>query len=100
MVTSFKKYPQEKNFVHTNQPVYSNGETIWYKVYTMAYGKPSALSKIITGRPFTGTPEINTDNTGNLKFRFYNSDKARQFKITLQGMEADGRLVYLEKTVQ
>jgi|GEM_PF-859542 len=47
LVTSFKRYPQEKVFVHTNQPVYSNGETIWYKVYTMAYGKSSALSKII-----------------------------------------------------
>jgi len=47
LLNYYKKYPQEKVFVQTNQPVYCNGETIWYKVYTMAYGKPSGLSKII-----------------------------------------------------
>ncbi|MCO5950114.1 hypothetical protein NAF19_24665 [Mucilaginibacter sp. RT5R15] len=43
----FKKYPSEKVFVHTNQDVYTSGETIWYKVYAMAYGKPTALSHIV-----------------------------------------------------
>jgi len=47
LLSYYKNYPQEKVFVQTNQPFYSNGETIWYKVYTMAYGKPSGLSKII-----------------------------------------------------
>jgi hypothetical protein len=48
--------------VHTNQPVYSNGETIWYKVYTMAYGKPSALSKIIYLQLSDTTGNIITQN--------------------------------------
>jgi hypothetical protein len=42
----FKSYPQEKVFVHTSQNVFAGGQTVWYKVYAMAYGKPSALSKI------------------------------------------------------
>src|ERR1700733_3090600 len=45
--TYFKKYPSEKLFAHLNQDVYSSGETIWYKIYAMAYGKPSALSGIV-----------------------------------------------------
>jgi hypothetical protein len=47
LITYYKNYPQEKIFIHTNQQAYSSGETIWYKAYAMAYGKPSALSKIV-----------------------------------------------------
>jgi len=47
LISWYRKYPQEKVFVHTNQNNYGSGETIWYKVYAMAYGKPTALSKII-----------------------------------------------------
>jgi hypothetical protein len=47
IIVHYKKYPQEKVFVHTNQREYCTGETIWYKTYTMCYGKPSALSKLI-----------------------------------------------------
>jgi len=47
LLSHYKKYPQEKLFVHTSQLVYSSGETIWYKAYAMAYGKPSALSGIV-----------------------------------------------------
>jgi len=62
LLNYYKKYPQEKVFVHTNQPVYCNGETIWYKVYTMAYGKPSALSKIIYIQLSDTTGNIITQN--------------------------------------
>ena len=47
LTSYFKKYPSEKVFVHTNQDVYTSGEIIWYKVYAMAYGKPTALSHIV-----------------------------------------------------
>lgn len=43
----YRKYPEEKIFVHTAQDMYSSGETIWYKVYAMAYGKPSAISGVV-----------------------------------------------------
>jgi hypothetical protein len=42
-----KLYPQEKLFVHTDEQTYSSGETIWFKVYSLCYGKPSTLSKIV-----------------------------------------------------
>ena len=42
-----KRYPQEKIFLHTDQNVYLNGETLWYKTYALAYGSPSVLSKIV-----------------------------------------------------
>jgi len=43
----YKKYPQEKLFIHTDEDLYVNGQTIWYKVYSMAYGRPSDLSGIV-----------------------------------------------------
>jgi len=43
----YKRYPQEKVFLHSDQNVYLSGQTIWYKAYSLAYGKPSQLSKII-----------------------------------------------------
>jgi len=58
LVSYFKKYPQEKVFVHTNQDVFSGGQTIWYKIYAAAYGRPDALSSIIYVRL--------TDTAGNL----------------------------------
>ena len=42
----FKNYPHEKAFVQASQNVYLTGQTIWYKAYAMAYGKPSQLSKV------------------------------------------------------
>jgi len=58
LIAYYKKYPQEKVFIHTNQPLYGSGETIWYKAYAMAYGKPSALSRIMYVQL--------TDTTGNI----------------------------------
>jgi len=43
----YKRYPQEKIFLHTDQNVYLSGQTIWYKAYEQTYGKPSALSAIV-----------------------------------------------------
>jgi len=44
--------------------------------------------------------DLNTDSNGILKFRFYNSDRAKKFKVVLQGMDTGGRLDYLEQSVQ
>ncbi len=43
----YKRFPQEKLFIHTNQNTYTGGQTLWYKVYAVAYGKPSELSSIV-----------------------------------------------------
>ncbi|MDB5150904.1 MAG: hypothetical protein JWQ57_4924, partial [Mucilaginibacter sp.] len=43
----YKNFPQEKIFIHTDNNLYLSGQTAWYKVYAMAYGKPSKLSRIV-----------------------------------------------------
>jgi hypothetical protein len=41
----------------------------------------------------------NTENK-SINFSFYNSDKAKKFKIVLEGMREDGKLVHIEKIVE
>lgn len=47
LLENYKNYPQEKIFLHTDNNLYLSGQTAWYKVYAMAYGKPSKLSRIV-----------------------------------------------------
>jgi len=42
----FRNYPQEKIYVQTDQCTYLTGQTIWFQLYTVAYGQPSTLSRI------------------------------------------------------
>jgi len=44
--------------------------------------------------------DLNTDSHSELKFRFYNSGTAKKFKVTIQGMDAQGRLIYLQQILQ
>ncbi len=43
----YKKYPQEKIYIHTDANQYTNGQSLWYKVYAEAYGKLTDLSRIV-----------------------------------------------------
>jgi hypothetical protein len=58
LTTYYQKSPQEKIFIHTDKSIYAAGQTIWYKVYATAYGRPSQLSKIVYIQL--------TDKTGNI----------------------------------
>lgn len=53
IVAGFKKYlqefPQEKIYLHTDRPYYTNGDTIWLKAYPTGgtFHEPSQLSNIV-----------------------------------------------------
>jgi hypothetical protein len=42
-------------------------------------------------------PDLNTDLSGNARFYFYNSDKAKHYRVVIQGMDAEGRIGYLSQ---
>jgi hypothetical protein len=45
-------------------------------------------------------PYLNTDeNNTEIKFSFYNSDEAKQFKIIIEGILENGKLVHFEKII-
>jgi len=37
------------------------------------------------------------DSTGHVKFHFYNSSKAKKYRVVIQGMDANGRLGVLDQ---
>jgi hypothetical protein len=46
-------------------------------------------------------PYINTTASGNaFSFSFYNNDTAKKIKITVEGMQKDGKLLHFEKIVE
>ena len=75
LTNHYKKYPQEKVFIHTDADLYANGQTIWYKLYTAAYGKPTELSKIAY--------VVLTDSTGKVVLKN---------KLPINGGTAHGNL--------
>lgn len=45
-------------------------------------------------------PDIFTDSeTGSVKFNFYNNDFSRKLKIILEGFDARGKLIHVEKSI-
>ena len=58
LTTYYQRSPQEKIFIHTDKSIYASGQTVWYKAYATAYGRPSELSQIAYVQL--------TDKTGNV----------------------------------
>ena len=44
--------------------------------------------------------DLETDTTGVLKFKFNNTDIAKKYRVIIQGMDNDGKLVYVQKDFQ
>lgn len=43
---------------------------------------------------------INPAKDGRYRFRFYNNDKGKSFRLLIQGIDRDGKLVYIEKQIR
>ncbi|HEX6915079.1 MAG TPA: hypothetical protein VF145_07545, partial [Chitinophagaceae bacterium] len=43
---------------------------------------------------------IRPDKQGQFRFRFFNNDSARSYRIIIQGIDADGQLIYTEQVVR
>jgi hypothetical protein len=44
--------------------------------------------------------DLETDANGVLKFKFNNTDITKKFKVIIQGMDNDGKLIYIQKDFQ
>ena len=67
LTSYYKKNPQEKIFIHTDKSIYASGQTIWYKTYVTAYGRPSELSQIAYVQLTDKAGNIQTKNKIQLK---------------------------------
>lgn len=69
--------------------------------YAPDYATPSerdALEDVRT--TLYWNPDIYMDKgRKHLRFQFYNSDTARRFRLLMEGINADGKLIHVEKTI-
>jgi hypothetical protein len=45
-------------------------------------------------------PTLQLDANGKASIRFYNNDVAKKIKILIQGLDADGRMIYKEQILE
>lgn len=45
-------------------------------------------------------PTLQLDANGKATIPFYNNDVAKKIKILIQGLDADGRIIYKEQTME
>ena len=77
-----------------------NGYTITREFAQPDYGKLKQ-SGLMDGRiTLYWNHDLETDANGVLKFKFNNTDIAKEYRVVIQGMDNDGRLMYIQKDFQ
>ena len=74
-----------------------NGYSITREFYSPDYGGKTTDLRHDTRSTLYWNHDLVTGSNGELKFHFYNSDKAKKYRIIIQGMDAQGRLGYLNE---
>jgi hypothetical protein len=73
-----------------------NGYSVTREFDSQDYGKPVLIQNINNRTTLYCAHDISTDTRGLLKFHFNSSAQVQKFRLVIQGMDADGRLVYAE----
>ena len=74
-----------------------NGYSITREFYSPDYGGKTADLHHDTRSTLYWNHDLIIGSKGEIKFNFYNSDKAKKYRIIIQGMDAEGRLGYLNE---
>ena len=74
-----------------------NGYSITREFASPDYDSSKPAPKTDTRTTLYWDHDLETDNFGSAKFHFYNSDKAKHYRVVIQGMDAQGRIGYLSE---
>lgn len=87
----------QKSFVFVDRIGYE----LKKEFYHVDYGRYPLLNKNKTDKRSTlyWNPAVKLDKNGNMNFSFYNSDITTNFKIIIQGLDANGKIIFSEKTI-
>lgn len=92
-----KASPWAKYFQSTWKMGYSAQREFFHMDYADPANKDIATDKRPT---LYWMPDLKTDASGKATIRFYNDDQSAKFRLVVQGMDKDGRLLYMEKQLQ
>lgn len=78
-----------------------NGYSITREFYSPDYKQPDAKTELTDNRTtLYWSPDVYTDSeTKTIKLRFFNNDFSKKFRVIVEGFDANGRLIHLEKMI-
>ncbi len=78
------------------------GFSVTKEFFSPDYSKPQD-AKVVEDKRITlyWNPYLNTTSSkNNFSFSFYNNDVAKKIKVTIEGMQKDGKLLHFEKIIE
>lgn len=89
--------PRDKSF----EMEYRTGYSVEREFYSPDYSKPDADAiKTDNRTTLYWNPEMKIDARGRTSISFYTSDITKEVLVTLEGMDANGKLVHFERTLK
>jgi len=77
-----------------------NGYSMTAPFINADYNKPSAFTVADNRQTLHWNPAVFTDaNTSTFRFSFYTGDATKAYKIVVEGIDANGKLIHAEKVV-
>jgi hypothetical protein len=98
-------YTKKGRSISANQRMFNSfekkGFTMIREFYHVDYKKMPDYNKMATDKRTTlyWNPKAKFNDQGQLNIRFFNSDITQQYKITVQGIDQKGRIIYSEELV-
>jgi hypothetical protein len=74
-----------------------NGYSITREFAPPDYGKVKQSGLLDDRITLYWNHDIETDANGTIKFKFNNTDITKKFRVVIQGMDNEGRLVYIQE---
>jgi hypothetical protein len=94
--TANKNRSGEKGFF-TEQKM---GYTVTREFYNPDYSLITDNTNPDTRTTLYWNPNVKLDKTGHAHLRFYNNDITKKFKVVIQGIDKQGKLIFIEEIIQ
>jgi hypothetical protein len=91
-----KNRPAEKGFF-TEQKI---GYAISREFFNPDYSVPTDDTFTDSRTTLYWNPNLKPDKSGHGHIRFYNNDMSKKFKVVIQGIDKQGKLIFLEQIIQ
>jgi len=89
------KQPFEKSYTVVKR----EGYAVVQQFYTSDYTLNPDVREADNRHTLYWNGRINPSKDGKYRFRFFNNDSGKQFRITIQGIDKDGQLIYGEQVI-
>ena len=77
-----------------------NGYSISKEFYSPDYSNPAVKPATDNRTTLYWNPDVYTDSeTKSVKLNFYNNDFSKKFKVVVEGFDANGKLIHVEKVI-